>query len=62
MKNVLEITLEKTGETRGYYLFSIIVDEKNPPMFPKKIYVKKELFTKEPKFVQMAINLKDGKK
>ena len=62
MKNILETNLEKIGETRGYYIFSIIVEEKNPPMFPKKIYVKKELFTKEPKFVQMAINLKDGKK
>ena len=61
MKNIVEVYLEHSGETRKYYIFASIKED-NPPMFPQKIYLRKDLFAKKPKYVYITVNEKGGKK
>lgn len=59
MKKIVEISFEQAGETRGYYIFNVMVEEDHPTMHPKKIYLKKELFKKKPKIIQVTITEKE---
>ena len=61
MKEITEINYELTGETRGYYIFNVMVEEEHPTMHPRKIYLKKDLFKKKPNIIQVTVTEKGGK-
>ena len=56
MKEITEVSFELTRETRDYYIFNVIVEEKHPVMHPAKIYLRKDLFKKKPKIIQIKVN------
>ncbi len=60
MKKVIELEFGYNGETKLYYTFKLQMETNPPQLFPKKIYLWKELFKKEPKTIQILINEKES--
>lgn len=59
MKKVIELELEYNGETKQYYTFKLQNEAIPPQLFPKKIYLWKELFEKPIKTIRMVITEKE---
>ena len=59
MKKIIELEFEYNGETKLYHTFKLKEETTIPQLFPKKIYLLKELFKKEPKTIVMIINEKE---
>jgi len=45
----IQIFFKRSGETKNNYTFEQDLEGQEPMMFPKKIYLNKKLFKKEPK-------------
>ena len=59
MKKIIELEFDYNGETKLYYTFKLKMEATPTQLFPKKIYLWKELFDKEPKTIRMIINEKE---
>ena len=62
MKEIIKLDLEHSGETKQYYIFKLTNEATPPQIFPKKIYLSKDLFKKEPKNIQIIVNEKEEAK
>ena len=56
MKDIVSICFEYSGKTDRYYIFTYNSEEVFPLLFPKKIYLRKDLFQEKPDIVNMTIN------